>query len=248
LYGNVSRGYKAGSFPTLSASSSVQFSPVRQESVLAYEVGFKESYLSNALQLNGAVLYYDYDNKQIRGKLADPIFGDLEALVNIPNSHIDGAELSAIWEPLAGLTITPGVTLVRSQIDGHFSNYTPLGQLTVISGEPFPYTPKWSADLDAEYSFPVPHGFTGFVGENTSYASPTNGGFGELPDFKIDSYALLDLRAGIKSTSGNWRVSIYGRNVTDKYYWTSASHIVDTITRFAGMPATYGVQASYKFQ
>jgi iron complex outermembrane recepter protein len=248
IYGNVSRGYKAGSFPTLSASSSVQFSPVRQESVVAYEVGFKDSLLDNTLQLNPAVFYYDYDNKQIRGKLADPIFGDLEALVNIPKSHIEGFELSANWRPFQGFDVTPAVTLVRSQIDGNFSNYTPLGTFQNISGEAFPYTPKWSASLDAQYSFPLAGGYRGFVGEITSAASATEGGFGDLPEFKIGSYVLLDLRAGVRSPDDNWTVSLYGHNVTDKYYWTSASHLVDTITRYAGMPATYGVQATYRFQ
>jgi len=67
-----------------------------------------------------------------------------------------------------------------------------------------------------------------------------------MPEFKINSYVLLDLRAGIRSP-GNWTLSIYGRNVTDKYYWTGSTHLIDTENRFAGMPATFGVQASYQF-
>jgi len=69
LYANVSRGYKSGSFPTLSASSAVQFTPVRQESVIAYEAGLKKELLTNTLQVNAAAFYYDYSDKQIRGRL-----------------------------------------------------------------------------------------------------------------------------------------------------------------------------------
>ena len=246
LYANVSRGYKSGSFPTLSASSAVQFTPVRQESVIAYEAGLKKELLTNTLQVNAAVFYYDYSDKQIRGRLQDPVFGTLEALVNIPKSHIDGFELSGTWRPFASLTVTPAVSLVHSQIDGDFSNYTLLGTLQNISGEAFPFTPRWSANLDAEYSLPLQGGYEAFVGENASYQSAANGGFGNLPEFKINSYVLLDLRAGIRN-AGNWSLSIYGRNVTDKYYWTGSTHLIDTENRFAGMPRTYGVQASYQF-
>ena len=77
--------------------------------------------------------------------------------------------------------------------------------------------------------------------------SRTNGGLGELPLLKIDAYALLDLRAGIKSDDGTWRFSIWGRNVTNKYYWTTADHIADTTVRYTGKPATYGATLSVRF-
>jgi outer membrane receptor protein involved in Fe transport len=42
IYAAVSKGYKAGSFPTTAARASLQFAPVKQESLMAYEVGFKQ--------------------------------------------------------------------------------------------------------------------------------------------------------------------------------------------------------------
>lgn len=41
LYANATKGYKAGSFGTLPAATQDQYIPVKQESVLAYETGFK---------------------------------------------------------------------------------------------------------------------------------------------------------------------------------------------------------------
>jgi len=248
FYANVSKGYKSGSFPTLSASSSVQFVPVTQESVLAYEAGTKLTLFDRRLQLNAAAFYYDYANKQIRGKLPDPIFGTLEGLINIPKSHISGFELSATARPVRGLTISPAVTLVASKIEGAFSNYTPLGDAGNFSGEAFPYTPKWSGNVDVNYEQSVGSRLKMFFGGNLSYQGKTNGGFGELPEFRIRSYALLDLRAGIADIDDRWTVSVFGQNVTNKYYWTQATHLVDVITRYTGMPATYGVRVSYRFQ
>jgi iron complex outermembrane recepter protein len=41
LYANVTKGFKAGSFPTVPGLIPDQFDPIRQESVLAYEIGAK---------------------------------------------------------------------------------------------------------------------------------------------------------------------------------------------------------------
>ncbi len=247
FYFNVSKGYKSGSFPTLSASSYVQFTPVKQESVLAYEVGTKTTLFDRKLQLNAAAFYYDYTDKQIRGEKPDPVFGNLEALVTIPRSHIDGFELSAAARPLAGLTIAPAITLVQTRIDGTFTNVNPFGVTGNFAGEPFPYTPKWSGNVDVNYERPLTSSLSWFAGGNLSYQGSTNGGFGQLPVLDVRSYALLDLRAGIANESSHWRVSLYGQNVTDQYYWVSADHAADAITRYAGMPATYGVRLSYRF-
>jgi outer membrane receptor protein involved in Fe transport len=247
LYANISRGYKSGSYPTLSATISTQFTPVTQESVLAFEAGTKLSLIDRTLQFNLAGFHYDYSNKQIRGKLPDIVFGNLEALVNIPKSHITGFEASASWRPVTGLTIAPSVTYVASRIDGDFFNYTPLGVYQRVSGERFPYTPKWSANADVEYRWDLNGSLSAYAGGNVNYQGSTNGGFGELPQIRIRSYTLLDLRAGIEAQDGKWRLGVYGQNVTNVYYWTSASHIVDTITRFAGMPATYGVSFSVRY-
>ncbi len=47
LYASVSKGYKSGSFPLLSASDTLQFNPVTQEAVIAYELGFKATVLGS---------------------------------------------------------------------------------------------------------------------------------------------------------------------------------------------------------
>ena len=246
-YFNISKGYKSGSFPTLSASSYVQFSPVKQESVLAFEAGTKVTLFDRKLQLNAAAFYYDYSDKQIRGEKPDPIFGNLEALVTIPKSHIEGFELSATARPTSSLTVTPAVTLVHSRIDGNFSNYNPLGQPGQFAGEAFPYTPEWSGNVDVDYQRPLNDRLNWFLGGNLSYQGATNGGFGELSAFRIRSYALLDLRVGIASASGRWRATIYGENLTNQYYWVSADHSGDVNVRQAGRPLSYGVRVSYRF-
>jgi iron complex outermembrane recepter protein len=246
IYANVSRGYKAGSYPILSASSASQLVPVTQESVTAYEAGFKATLADRTLQVTGAVFYYDYKNKQVRGRVIVPVFGPLEALVNVPKSSVKGGELQILWKPLPGLTANLSGTYVDSKIQGGFTNYDPYGVLRSFDGESFPLTSKVQADADLSYEFGVSASMDAFVGANLNYQSGTNGGLGQLALLNIDPYALLDLRAGVKSADGAWRFSVWGRNVTDKYYWTTADHIADTTVRYTGKPATFGATLSLR--
>src|SRR3546814_4635054 len=86
------------------------------ESVMAYEIGTKISALDRALQLNAAAFHYIYYDKQVRGLIVDPIFNQLEQLVNIPKARINGAEIEVIGRPVSGLTLRGAVTYVDSKV------------------------------------------------------------------------------------------------------------------------------------
>lgn len=246
LYANVSKGYKAGGFPDLGATLASQLSPATQEAVLAYEAGFKLTLLDRTLQLNGAGFYYDYSDKQILGKVLDPFLGPLLKLVNVPKSQIIGAEVQLAWTPVRGLTMSAGGSYIDSQILDHFTNYDPSGALVDFNGEAFPNTPRWQFVADVDYRWPLSGTLDAFVGGGVQYQSATNSQLGALPALAVRSYALVDLRAGVETRDHRWRLSAWGHNVGNTYYWTAANQDLDTIVRFAGMPATYGVTLTYR--
>jgi outer membrane receptor protein involved in Fe transport len=72
----------------------------------------------------------------------------------------------------------------------------------------------------------------------------TPGTRGDPEQFRVDAYTLLDLRLGVEH--GAWRFQIWGRNVTDEYYWKSVYYSNDEIANYAGMPATYGSSVSWR--
>jgi hypothetical protein len=61
----------------------------------------------------------------------------------------------------------------------------------------------------------------------------------------VPGHALLDLRAGVEQ--GPWRFQVWGRNVTNTWYWTGAYHVNDVLLRYTGMPTTIGFTLSYKY-
>jgi len=249
LYASVSKGYKNGVFITTGATFDLSLDPAKQESVLAYEAGFKLGLLDRTLQLNGAVFYYDYKGKQVRGRVIDPIVGAFNRILNIPKSRSAGAELQIVWEPVEGLTLNGGATYVDSKILGNFTNFNPLVQLENFHGQPFPLTPKWQLTGDVQYDFPISEGVNLFAGANATYQGKTNGALGQEPQFDIKAYTLVDLRFGVRDSGDVWRLSGFVRNVGNTYYWNNvAAPSPDVAYRLTGLPRTYGVTASYRFR
>ena len=245
LYANATKGFKAGGYPVLAASTIGQYAPATQESVVAYEAGFKLTLLDRTLQLNGAGFYYDYRNKQLDGYVLDPIQGPIQKLINIPKSSITGAEIQLDWRPIKGLTLGAGASYIDSQILDNFTNYTAFGASQNFNGEAFPNTPKWQMSANAEYIMDLNDRLDGFIGGNLRYQSATNSQLGELSQLGIDSYTLVDLRGGIESKDSRWRLMLWSRNIGDTYYWITATKNLDTIGRYAGMPRTFGVTLSF---
>jgi outer membrane receptor protein involved in Fe transport len=246
LYANISKGYKAGSFGAIPGSVTTEYKPVTQESVLSYEGGFKGSFLDKRLQANAAAFYYDYKDKQLRTKLIDPVFGIVDALVNIPKSKSQGIELSLNAAPVTGLTA--GVQLLY--LDSKIIEYTGVnaaGQLANFKDAKVPFSPKYQASVTTDYVFPL-RSIDGFVGTTVSYRDRSNAivGFDD-PTYQITGYTLVDLRAGIKAHDDRWRAQVWGKNVTDKYYWTNVVASYDTLGRYPAIGATYGVTVSARY-
>jgi outer membrane receptor protein involved in Fe transport len=263
IYANASRGYKAGSFPSLAAATYAALAPVTQESVTAYEAGVKTQLFDRKVGLNFAAFYYDYRDKQIRGKTTDPIFGILDVLVNVPKSRIQGAEADLTLRPTDGLTITAAGTFLDSKVQ-RYDGLNVIGATDNFRGDPLPFTPKWSGSLNVDYKVRMPNGgspFIGFTVTGRSASDATLGGrritFPASPAtilkpgvdyiYKIDGYATVDARVGYVSDGDRWRVSLWGKNIFNEYYWTNVIPANDSSARFAGRPATYGITFGFNF-
>lgn len=270
IYGNVSKGYKAGSFPTSSPASYVGLQPVTQESVLAYELGLKSELLDRRLTINAAGFMYDYKNKQVQGTIFDNVWGALPQLRNIPKSKIKGAELEINAAPVPGLTLTAAGTYLDSKItDISPTEFTVIGPLD-MEGENLPLTPKWSYSLGGEYTFEM-GGVKPFIGANWRWVSKSQATLGSglimgsdlvspaagepnrfldgpssLP-FMIGSYGVLSGRVGVSGADDDWSLTLWCDNCTNKYYWLNVTIAQDNISRGVGRPATYGVTASFDF-
>ncbi len=254
LYARVSRGYKSGSFPTASVASHTGYEPVTQESVTAYELGFKAPLADRTVDLSAAVFYYDYKDKQLRGRKPDPVFGTLDGLVQIPESRIYGAEFSLLARPVDGLRISLGATYIDTKIK-EYIGFLPDATTNDFQGQKFPFAPKLTAVADVEYEFPVGSNVSAYLGGSMTHNSKTSSTLANTNTdtivrdarFDMTAYTLIDLRAGVDLADSNLRAGVFVRNLTNEYYWTNVQDSLASITRFAGMPRTWGVQVNWRY-
>ena len=254
LYGRVSRGYKSGSFPTASVASFNGYTPVKQESVTAYEVGFKAPFANRMVELSAAAFYYDYKDKQLRGRKPDPVFGTLEGLVQIPKSKIKGIEAQLAVRPIDGLSISVGGTYIDTEVT-EFTGFDAQGVLRNFEGQDFPYAPALTVIGDAEYEFAIGGSTMAYAGASVTYNSQTSTALAntntafvnEDRRFVVKEYALLDLRAGVRLNDDKLRIGGFVRNLTNAYYWTNVQDNLASVTRFAGMPRTFGILLSVRY-
>lgn len=277
LYGNISKGFKSGSYPALAAANFFQLDPVTQESVLAYEAGFKSSLLGNSVQLNGAAFFYDYQDKQLRTKVLDPIFGFLDRLENVPETEIYGIEADVTAQLTERLRLSAAFTYLQSEVKSYqgasFTSEAVVsnGQLVLatgeedFSGDPIPFTPELTYMIDLEYALPTEGGAEWYAGVNLNGQTESDAAFGGsrlsytqdqldagakaiTPKFnEMDGYSVVNARLGYRSGDGHWRVTLWGKNILDEYYVTNVIASSDTSARFVGRPRTFGVTLGYTF-
>ncbi|WP_340317897.1 TonB-dependent receptor [Rhizorhabdus argentea] len=254
IYARVSKGFKSGNFPTIFSQNAGSFLPVKQESVLAYEVGFKTND-SRWITAEGALFYYDYTNKQQRGREnTGNIFGLVAKQVNIPKSSLKGAEFAVTVRPAEGLTIRASEVFVKSKIKKYtgFSidgNPPPFQNVPIdLSGGPLPFVPKHSVNIDVNYQTPITDALDVFVGGNMAYRSRTMAQIAANERWDIAPYTLFDAQLGIADRTDHWRVWLWGKNLSNELYWNNVIKSAETPVRYVGMARTYGLSASFKLR
>ncbi len=260
VYATVSQGYKAGVYSNLGASVISQYVPAVQEKLVSYEAGFKMPLANRRVHLNAAAFYYSYTNKQVRAKVLDQIWGLLERLVNIPKSKVYGAEIEFGAEPIDGLTIGASATFMDSKVTsdydtletntGDFAVYNNMGFTGNFKDSELPFTPHVSANADVQYEWEIGR-VKPFLGGTVVYQGKSNATFQNATLradwFEIPSYTTVDLRAGVSGNDGQWKFSVYGYNVFNKYYLTSPTYYGDASWSMAGRPVTYGASFSFRY-
>lgn len=260
LYANVSKGYKAGSFPTSAAATFTQLAPVVQESLLDYEVGFKAQFANRTVTLNGAAFYYDYRDKQLRAKIVDGIFGLLDGLVNVPKSTVKGAELELMVRPRGGFTFGVAATwldakvkqyegIVDADVDAVTGLRIPVRQS--YKGVRLPFSPRWQVSANVEYTAPVSENLNAILGLDMSAQTASSGVLAltaaDRTNFRIPGRAIFGGNIGVGSQDGRWRATLWGRNIFNKYYIINTLQVYDAVNRYAGRPAEYGLSVTIKY-
>ncbi|MDE6642557.1 MAG: TonB-dependent receptor [Muribaculaceae bacterium] len=224
LFGSVSKGYKAGGFNTQMFSDVLQQSLMAQfgiapaydvekivkydpEKSLNYEIGARYTSPSGKFSGSATVFYINCYDQQLTVFPAGQTTG--RVMTNAGRTRSCGAELTASWMPVKGLSLTGtyGFTDARFRkfIDGE-NNYR---------GNRVPYAPQntfygsvqYDFDFGGSYFFKSLSLRCGVRGVGSIYWNEAN-------DLKQPFYALVDASALVKLPMG-FSFELSGENILD---------------------------------
>jgi iron complex outermembrane receptor protein len=192
----------------------IQASPVLPEAVRTVELGFKTSFLSHRLRVNGAVFHTSYQNLQLQ-----QIQTNTDVLTNAPRSTINGAEVHLEAAPTDRLTVTVNVGYLDARFDQFTNAETIPGGFTAphdLAGNFLPYVSPVSVNAEIGYRFALPGGF----GLNTGVAYTYHGRI-YFDEFQRQSnsqkaVSTVDLNASLTIPRSNWRLFGYIHNITNR--------------------------------
>jgi len=166
-YARISTGYKSGGFDARAGDNTLTgtsfpftFAP---EKATAYELGTKTELFDRKLRLNGDLFYTKYDDLQI------PQYSGGNGFTPNADAHYQGFELEAEAVPIENVKLDGSIGYVDAIYD-KFLFLDPNTGLTadIKDSAKFPYVPRWTMHVGAEYTFP-PLGF-GTLTARSDYA------------------------------------------------------------------------------
>lgn len=241
VYGNYSRGYRAPSFNAQAFFDPSELSVAKAEKISAFELGLKSQFADRRITLNMAVFNYSYTNQQFIN--IDPIDA-AQLLLNIPSSRIRGGEVELTARATDLVTLRAGVGLLDTKIKrGLVSGVD-------VSGNKLSNAPKLTFTGGADVT--VMDGTSGKLSlhGDVNYSSSQYFEVLNIPRLKQKSYVLLAGHIDWESSDGRWNASLWGKNLTNKFYFTSRIDLVAGFGRdynHVGTPRTYGGTVGVKF-
>ena len=216
LYVSYSRGFKSGGFtqrifPALSEPPS--FGP---ETVDVYEAGFKLETVDRTLRLNGATYLTNYNDLQV----TVPV-GVAPTTQNAAKARIKGFELEATAAPVAGLLAHFAV----GYVDAYYRELDARVSPTITLDNTFPGTSKWTLNGSVQYAIPVTDRYTLTPRVGWAYRSSYFFDAENLVGQK--GYHLLDASLALVDDIGGWTATVFGKNLTDKYYAVHGEQILE---------------------
>ncbi len=254
-YGNISRGFKTGGFFGGFPTSPDQLAPFDEETVLAYDVGFKTDLADGRVRLNGSVYYYD--RSDVQQNAADPAsVVAIKRIANIGDVEAHGAELDVTWVPTDQLMFKLGLGVADSEVSKSSfvqSSSLPLLPDSSVDGTNTPNYSDFTVNFTGRWTQPVGDNLDMFVQVDGRYQSDMD--LSVITDpieaaiFREPGYSLFNLRAGLGSNTESWQLLAFVENVGDEEYRTLVRNDgTFGINELYGMPRTWGLRYIYRWE
>jgi outer membrane receptor protein involved in Fe transport len=222
LYAMVSTGFIPGDVQVAAgAGGAPTASEYGAEKLTAYEIGSKNRFLNNQLQVNGGVFYYDYGGFRTSVR-PDPRNPGSQILVSVP-AKVVGAELETQYL----LTPKDQISLGYSYTNAYFSKPPLEFTQYVAEKHDVPGAVPHSVNAAYRHTFQLPGDTTLDFRIDARYQSAHNldnvsAQLGQegLAYVRVGDQWTGNLSGTWMSSSGNYSLTAYVRNVANKRYKT----------------------------
>jgi iron complex outermembrane receptor protein len=254
FYAFVATGHKAGGINgvNLAGVPARAFAP---EDVTDYEAGWKATNFGGHLRTQIDAFYSDYKDFQV--SIGDPTVAGLTELFNAPSvTTIYGVEASG-QAVFGALSFDFGASYLHSSLGKFFAEdprFTATGTCNAstgpaggtcvnLQGNDTPNAPAFTANMGAQYAFPLNNGDTltpRFAYSHTDASWATLFENRALGD-RLSARDIVNLQLSYQHQ--DWLLTAYATNLNDDHYIAA----VNTNLRFAGPPRQYGIRLRKDF-
>lgn len=263
LYLTGATGFKAGGL-----NDSAGTTEYRPEKLLAIELGSRNRFLENRLQVNLETFYWKYRDEQLPHVSLDALGNPSFIWINAASARMFGYDLDVAAKPTAHDTLRAGVEYLDSRY-GTFRYAAPSNPalppaiqgvttgcaVTAVvdcSGFQLLAAPLWAGTAAWEHVVPLASGAAVTTEADAQFASPRWLAIDFIaPQERAPSYVVETLSVRYDSPSGRWAVTAFVRNLTNRPVYTIGSENPfvpgGAVATSVGDPRTYGARLSVHF-
>ena len=258
----VSTGYRAGGINFIAPDVPLTFDP---ETVTAYEIGYKSTWLENTLIFNTALYFNDYEDMQAQ---SFAILGEDSVVSEFTESggEVDtwGAEFEVNWLVGDAWRIDGTLAYMNSEfgeyeiswvngLDQFANRQTAEGNLSLDGFTPA-LSPEWTASVQVSYDFFLSGGSVLTPMLQMQYSDEYFSFDVNTEESMQDSYTIADARVSWLSSSQTIELQAYVLNISDEEVLTrsvifnpGAAPDIASIQSSWNNPRVWGLSASYNF-
>ena len=227
-----------------------------EQELTAYEVGSKNRFFGNTLQVNGSIFFYDYEGYQAATNIKQGPGAPNFVVLGVP-LQMKGAELDAEWIATDHDIVSYNFGYLDAKITD-FPIILDVDTADFMTQARWPGLPKMTSSLTYRHNFILSNGSTLVPRAEIRYRSGgylaqlnrTQVALGELPYAYQKAYMIGDVSATWTSPMGMYMVSSYVRNIMDKEYKAGVSLSSSSLNNIGvtpGDPRTFGAVLNIKF-
>ncbi len=220
IYVRVAKGFRPGGPNVVPPGAPAEVQTYDSDSLISYEAGIKAQTADGRFSVDAALFHINWKDIQLIATVSG-----FNINTNGSQAKSDGFELTATARPVRGLALSANAAYTNARLT---EDLPPIGvTVSGFKGDQLPFTPKFSAGLNGDYSWPLSDNIGATVGASLRHVSSQTANYDAAfvtangHQRKVDGYQVIDLRAGLDF--GKFAVDAYVHNLNNSAGRTSTN-------------------------